>query len=385
MKLSRVSFIGVLSLSLMSLMGCGPVAKITVLSPAEIDTKGIRNVAVGKFEIGGVQERMVSERGGVWESHLVTLSAEQKESISRAVRSRVVNLLTTTPFFKVIYTDEFAALENDAALQQLVSTQGYQTQNVDAVLNGKLWIEIDRTDGAEIAKVDLNYIAPSQYREGQLDVTVGQLVWWPYKSTRGTLALEMKMTRVNPTQVVAVTFDTRTYSHKIGGPPAGAVGQLKEGLATIGNLTSQSSQEKKEKEIESSDLVLPSYDQLVADLALSIAANFVKRVAVTEQVVSYPVASGDPSAKILIEAGAYGVAIERLQKITGGAEKKAEDLYNLGLCFEAVGDYDLALNLYRDAFKQDSGSVTYAAGIGRIERILRERPALKRQLTQKQS
>ncbi|MGK5090984.1 hypothetical protein WDW89_03080 [Deltaproteobacteria bacterium TL4] len=369
-------------------IGCAQ-ANLTVLAPAEINTKDIKTVAVGNFEIGGIQGKFISERKGRWKTYQVELSEEEKRALSRAVRARVVNLLTTTPYFKVVFTDEFAALENDAALQQLISVQGYKDQNVDAVINGKIWIEIERTDGAELSKVDLNYIAPAPSRQGQMDVTVEQVAWWPYKSARGSLALEIKMTRLNPTEVIAVTFDSRAYSNKVGGPPVGLAGQVTQGLSSVSNLMADRSKTKKDeqkKEIESSDLVLPSFEQLVAETALSIAASFVKRVAVTEQRVAYPIAAGgDASAKVLIESGAYGVAIDRLQKATAGDKKEPADLYNLGLCFEAIGEYDLALTLYREAFDKDRGSLTYASGIGRIERIQREYPAIRRQLKQKQS
>ena len=35
-----------------------------------------------------------------------------------------------------------------------------------------------------------------------MDIEVEQLIWWPYKSARGAMALEMKMTRLNPQGVL---------------------------------------------------------------------------------------------------------------------------------------------------------------------------------------
>ncbi|MEE3023183.1 MAG: hypothetical protein VX367_11385, partial [SAR324 cluster bacterium] len=201
-------------------LGACARAGMTVRSPAEIDTRTIRNVAVGKFEVGLIQEKIKTERNGNWTIRTIPLSEEQKSAISRAVRARVVNLLGTTPYFQLNFSDEFAQLENDAALQQLVSVQGYTTENIDAVINGKFWIELERTDGVGLTREDLEYFRPpSRYNQG-MNLTVQQMVWWPYKSTRGTLGLEIKLTRLNPTEVVAVSFDTRSYAHQSGGPPA---------------------------------------------------------------------------------------------------------------------------------------------------------------------
>jgi len=351
-------------------------ATLTVLSPAEINTKDIKNVAVGGFEIGQILLKYKTERNGIWKTHPVLLNEEQQKSISRSVRARVINLLTATPYFKVVFTDEFEKLENDAALQQLVSVRGYKTQNVDAVISGKLWLEIERTDGVDLSKEGLEYFRPRSRSSYGLNLTVDQVVWWPYKSTHGTLGLEIKMTRLLPTEVVATTFETRTYSQKIGGRTVESFQQIAASFSSI----LASSKPSKTDTIETSEDVLPSFEQIIADLALSIASGFVRRVAVTEKTVSYSIADGNcENAKILIEAGAFDLAIEQLQLATAD-NPDPDDLYNLGLCFEAVGDYGLALTTYREAWQSDPENLLFAQGLGRIERLRREHPQLQRQL-----
>ena len=365
-----------LLISAFLISGCAK-ATLTVRSPAEINTSKIKNVAVGRFEIGQIILKFKTERNGVWQTHPILLSEEQQKSISRSVRARVINLLTATPYFKVIFSDEFEKLASDAALQQLVSVRGYKTKNIDAVINGKIWLEIERTDGVDLSKEGLEYFRPPRSRNSiGLNLTVDQVVWWPYKSTRGTLGLEIKLTRLLPTEVVATTFETRTYSQRIGGRNGESFQQIADSL-TSALATSDSS---KIDSIESSADVLPSFEQIIADMALSIASGFVRRVAVTEKVVSYPIAEGSfPNAKILIEAGAYDVAIDQLQQATA-ENSDPNDLYNLGLCFEAIGDYGLAHTTYREAWKTDPENLLFAQGLGRIERIRRENPQLQRQL-----
>ena len=352
-------------------------ATLTVRSPAEINTRKIKNIAVGGFEIGRIMLKFKTERNGVWQTHPVLLNDEQQKSISRSIRARVINLLTATPYFKVIFSDEFEKLGNDSALQQLVSVRGYKTKNVDAVINGKLWLEIERTDGVELSKEGLEYFRPPRSRNSLgLNLTVDQVVWWPYKSTRGTLGLEIKLTRLLPTEVVATTFETRTYSQRIGGRSGESFQQIAESFTSVLSASKSS----KTDNIESSVDVLPAFEQIIADMALSIASGFVRRVAVTEKVVSYPVAEGSfPNAKILIEAGAYDLAIAQLQQATA-ENPDPNDLYNLGLCFEAIGDFGLAQNTYREAWQAEPENLLFAQGLGRIERLRREHPQLQRQL-----
>ena len=380
MKLSNTYILNKLFLMLLIsavlISGCAK-ATLTVRSPAEINTRKIKNVAVGGFEIGQMMLKFKTERNGVWQTHPVLLSDEQQKSISRSVRARVINLLTATPYFKVIFSDEFEKLANDAALQQLVSVRGYKTKNVDAVINGKLWLEIERTDGVDLSKEGLEYFRPPRSRNSNgLNLTVDQVVWWPYKSTRGTLGLEIKLTRLLPTEVVATTFETRTYSQRIGGRSRESFQQISESFTSVLSASKSS----KTDSIESSTDVLPSFEQIIADMALSIASGFIRRVAVTEKIVSYPLAEGSfPNAKVLIEAGAYDLAIGQLQHATA-ENPDPNDLYNLGLCFEAIGDYGLAQMTYREAWQADPENLLFAQGLGRIERLQREHPQLQRQL-----
>jgi len=352
-------------------------ATLTVRSPAEINTRDIRKIAVGKFEIGQISLKYKTERNGIWQTHPVLLNEAQQKSISRSVRARVINLLTATPYFKVVFSDEFEKLENDTALQQIISVRGYKTQNVDAVISGKLWLEIERTDGVDLSKEGLEYFRPPRSRRSLgLNLTVDQVVWWPYKSTRGTLGLEIKMTRLVPTEVVATTFETRTYSQRIGGRSTENFQQIAESLTSV----LPTSKTTETESIEKSADVLPSFEQIIADLALSIASGFVRRVAVTDRTVSYPIADGKfPNSKILIEAGAYDLAIEQLQQATA-ENPDPNDLYNLGLCFEAIGDYGLAQTSYREAWSAEPENLFFTQGMGRIERLQRENPQLLRQL-----
>ncbi len=363
-------------ISVLLVSGCAK-ATLNVLSPAEINTSKIKTVAVGNFEIGSIILKYKTERNGLWQTHPVLHTEDQQKSISRSVRARVINLLTATPYFKVIFSDEFEKLANDAALQRLVSVRGYKTKNVDAVINGKLWLEIERTDGVDLSKESLEYFRPPRSRNSiGLNLTVDQVVWWPYKSTSGTLGLEMKMTRLLPTEVVATTFETRTYSQRIGGRSEESFRQISKNFTSVLSSTKKS----KANSIESSEDVLPSFDQMIADMALSIASGFVRRVAVTEKVVSYPIAEGSlTNAKILIEAGAYDLAIDKLQQVTA-ENPDPNDLYNLGLCFEAIGDYGLAQTTYREAWQSDPENLLFAKGLGRIERLRREHPQLQRQI-----
>ncbi|MGK0290029.1 MAG: tetratricopeptide (TPR) repeat protein, partial [bacterium] len=214
------------------------------------------------------------------------------------------------------------------------------------------------------------------------DYTVEAVTFWPYKSVRGNLSLEMKLTGLNPTNIVAVTFDSRQFAHKLGGKPASLAEQIAAISTAAGTALSKSDEKgDKKNKLEDSDLVLPNFTQIVSDMAESIAAKFVRRIAVTQQRVAYSIASGgDATAKLLIEAGAYKTAIKMLNK---NAKKKAADLYNLGLCYEAIGEFGVAKIHYEDALGKAKKNLMFAQGVGRIERLKRESRIVREQLASK--
>lgn len=371
----------VVLLCLLLVSGCAPKVRLRVTQPAEVNTTGIRKVAIGSFEVVSVNQVFKIERNGQWQTKTVRMSRAEKKALSNQIRARVVNLLSTSPYFQLVYTDEFQRLENDEALQKLIAAGGYRTSEIDAVINGRIWLDVARINSSEIDKVALEYVQGG--RKDSFNYTVQVLAYWPYKSISGTLGLEMKMTRLNPNEVVAVTFDTRKASYKIGGKPANLQDQIFSGIKDAGLAVAETQVEKREDaQIESSDLVLPNFEQLVADLSESIAARFARRVSITQKDVSYPVATGgNGTAQMLIQAGAYEKAIEILTETLDRADRRnPDDIYNLGLCYEATGDFGVALVTYNEAITADPENLTYARGIGRIERLKREKRRVADQL-----
>ena len=357
------------------LSSCTKVTQVKVFSPSEINTLNIKNVAVGEFNIQQIFLKYKTERNGTWETFIIALDKSQKKSIGRLIRARVVNLLTSTPYFKVIFRDEFEKIETDDEIKQFISTSGYRTENIDAVISGNIWLEIERTDGVDISKEELQYFRPPRSkRDLGLNLSIDQVVWWPYKSTTGTLGLEVKMIKLNPTEIVANSFETRTFSKRIGGRNKESFQKIGEKISSANNQFNSKGDKYSDKEI------LPAFNQIIEDLAISIANGFVQKVSVTEKKETLTIANGEfENSKILIEAGAYNLAIEQLQKTTA-ENPNPNDLYNLGLCFEAIGDYGLAITTYREAWEIEPDNLLFAKGLGRIEKLLREKPKLQKQL-----
>ena len=364
---------------LIFLSACSEKTSLQILQPAEIDTSEIQRIAIGVFDIGVIQEEFITERGGDWIKTPVNLSDKERQNLSRNIRSRIANQLTKVPFFEVLLTDEFSSLENDVVLQQLIATQGYKTRDVDAVLRGKIWLTSERLDGVDLQKISLKYFTPanSQQKTPAEKLTVQQLVWWPYKQLSGSLIVELKLVRLQPTEIVATDIVHRRFSQRVGGGPVRIVDQAEEGMNSLQNFLEN---QNPDQSGTNTSVVLLSLPTMIGEMVTSVGADFVRRVSVSLSTVEYPVAEdGDELARLLILGYAYESALQRLQRKTAD-DPNPEDLYNLGLCFEVLGDYGLALLNYRAAHQRDDTNLIYAQGIGRIENLYRQVPQLRSQI-----
>lgn len=376
----KSSLIWALALSFTA-AACAPQVQLKTLRPAEIDTGGIQRVAVGPFEVVEISQAVQIERNGDWQIQPIPLNQAQRKALSNQIRAQVIARLAETPYYELIYTDEFAQLENDQRLQEVIAAAGYKSQETQAVISGRVWIELAKSDGAIPKKTEMDFVAGGR---SDLSLAVEKMVWWPYKSMRGNLTLEMKMTRLVPTETVAASIATRRYAHRIGGEPLDMMDQLKASATDLSEGASEAD-EQRFNVIEGSDQVLPSFEQLTGTLAASVATDFIRKISVTETTEPLPLATGgDQRGKLLVEAGAYNMAIERLQQVTA-EEAQGDDLYNLALAYEASGEYGLARLTYREALKKDGENPLYARGLGRLERILRQKPRLQSQLRDKET
>ena len=347
-------------------ISCAPsTVELRLLRPPEIFTEKIKKIAIANFEVVEFNLEALMERNGDWTVNQVEFNEKSKVSISNLVRAKVVNLLSNSQF-DISYSDEFAKLDNDEAIRNAISAEGFKEENIDAIINGKIWINIDNYDGVDLAKETLLYIQSGG--EGTPGFAVDSLIFWPYKGVRGSLILEVKLTRIDPTEIIAVTVDRRTFGYKIGGAPPNLIEKIKNAISEGKEFLA----EKKEVvEIEQSDLVIPTFEDILSMMAESVSAVFSRKIAVTEKMVEISIAKGgDPLGEKFLTTGAYLTAIKQYQSVA--ENKNPNDIYNLALCYEAIGDFGLANTLYNEALDTDLNNLIYAEGVGRIERLKRE-------------
>jgi tetratricopeptide (TPR) repeat protein len=105
----------------------------------------------------------------------------------------------------------------------------------------------------------------------------------------------------------------------------------------------------------------------------NVAYNFTKRIVpYRERIKSEILRGGDAVAVKLIENNALNLAVNRLDKlISSESDPDVEDVYNLGLAYEALTEIQQALEFYQKANDIDSDQEVVKIALKRVRRIVR--------------
>ncbi len=110
-------------------------------------------------------------------------------------------------------------------------------------------------------------------------------------------------------------------------------------------------------------------ESMVNELAVVITSRILKNVSKYSVLTKRKIDKGsDDEVLELMENADLEAASKQLEAMLSKSERKnPADLYNLGICYEAMGDPGIALQMYRDAHKLDEKEELYMIAIGEIE------------------
>ncbi len=112
---------------------------------------------------------------------------------------------------------------------------------------------------------------------------------------------------------------------------------------------------------------LNTQESMVNELGVVITSGILKNVSKYSALTKREIDKGSEGEIVeLMEKADLEAATKKLE-MSISKEKKAADLYNLGICYEALGDPGIALQMYRDAYKLDQNKELYIKAIGEIE------------------
>jgi tetratricopeptide (TPR) repeat protein len=97
-----------------------------------------------------------------------------------------------------------------------------------------------------------------------------------------------------------------------------------------------------------------------------IAREFAQKISKTHEIASLELASGDHQGIILIQGNAYELAINHLENLP--QPLSPANSYNLGLAYEAIGEYTQAAKHYQNGLKREVDNSQLKEALLRVKR-----------------
>lgn len=296
---------------------------------AEPRFSGIRTVVVNKVYLDQTQAIQLSDNLGRWHVTQPKLKIKNLETLVR--KSLVVNLSRFSDY-QIIDLADFVQFQK--AFRKMRPLSGERLMNVDMIINVRLAYAAQKQSGKKQEVFTFRETASSlQGLEWVTtrDVSQQKVVTIPYSHTQADLLCFIEV------------IDTRKGASRV----------LKSFNYTASNLKAP----------------MTSMEEMVQELGVAITSEILKNVSKYSALTTRIIDDGsDEAITDLMKATDFEAAVQLLESTIAKAEdKQPADLYNLGICYEAMEIGGLALQMYKDAYALDNENELYIKAIGDLE------------------
>lgn len=314
----------------MACFGCAAQTRREVATPAHVDWKTFRRVAVLQFHgsYGEIVRRNVYERL-LQVNHFTSTDTVQFDALAQTPCNSAEGPL---------FVSDFSGLQVDVAIGGRVTSGLHDMPGTD---------QMEIQEGTGYYKKEKNL--QGEWIDVEIKRTVVRPV--PYVLRQGFLAVDYCLLNLRTGQPMAADTVTQDYNVKFGGKPTVAPPYHRTGD-------------------------LPSPDTTMEELSTSLASKLVARLSRMKLVSTvgfddrgnHRVAHGVTLAR----SGDWDAAISLWQDIIRCEPNNAPAYYNLGLAYEGLGDLE-GLNKARTFYEKaarygDNGP--YADAVERVKRLI---------------
>ncbi len=263
--------------------------------------------------------------------------------------------------------DQFIAIINrEGAIQAMTLAEareksGSSGLKIEAVLRGRVWADFVHLQGLREPVVTSDVVwAKTDKGIMYIAEAHDKVETQTYEVVKAFVSVQLNLVQLSGPEekTIAALSGGRGWRERIGG-----------GSSSNFDLWSGRAEASAAKGERNREALL----RVSADRAIN---EFVKAISPHKETITAVIAKGgDSTAAGMIRAGQYEEAIQRLEPGLKDAQKnRAPDLYNLGLAYEAMGDpalLEAAILFYRKALAFEPENEDYAAGMGRVELLMR--------------
>lgn len=347
----------------------------TSVSPSS-ELESIKTLAIGDVQLIHSKEVSLLDNRGNWTVRGQKLDTRGLESLVK--RSLISNLIRFSDY-NIVDLEEFTNIYGDS-LNAIKPASGLKVKGIDAVLNLRFAVSVVNQNGefdsvksfsrrtsskvgkkwktTESTSTDRKVTEPYQTKTASIFLT-GELVG----VTNGKIELLSTFSEVSVVSLGSgfvpgsfnqepkgavmsfYTRDDRSKDEKLGNLPLFGLSH-----ETIGNMPSDAANMARRIGVQISNAVLPKFSRFEIVVTRTIdtggndeAVEFLKRADVMKALEMFEHAISDPE------------------------QKTEENLYNLGICYEAIGEPQIARQYYEESLQLDEGYGYAIEALGSLE------------------
>jgi hypothetical protein len=394
MKYNHLKNIGLLMVILLSVISCAKeVVTFNVTRSSELKIDNVELIAIGDFE-DVLGENIPLPKGvGKVKSKQQINAFESNQSLSELVRAYIISEISKGGEYKIINsTGEetgYSGIVPDMAKVGVINARIKYYEHTKEANDKKFFVLLITNNGMPMEKrlivSGLKIIAVKVAEKSGK----GFKIPVPYVERVGAIEVDFDLIRKSNGKKIVPTQTFRFYNiKKWGGDEDVSIlaREIKKAILAKYNIE-ESMLDVITDEARKSALALMDSDEYLAKgyhlknnsnvpllkldlrqiLASSVAQQFARKISKYHVQEEIEIASGGDDIGVnLMQGNAYDKAIGHLETLSKPLD--LDDLYNLALSYESMGEYPQALNYYEQGLDASDGEQRFKFGIKRVKR-----------------
>lgn len=389
MKKNTRYFISVFLLFILA--SCAPEVKFKITKPAELPINNVKVVTIGTFSDQLKQAIPFPQELKKSGTYIKQNQFKANQQSSDLVRALTISALSKAGQYKIINSTGTAShfsgsIPNASTVGILNAKIRYYEQNIES-FDETSFILLATNNNVPIEQKLLvltakNTALATAQRSGK-----GFKVKVPFVEKVAAMEIQFDFIRKSDGSQIIPTQTFRTYfTKKWGGKARTSIidPHLKKTIQMYYPTTKTHVDTIFEK-INQGSLLLDDYEEYMAKgyflkrnpnvpllsidlrekLAQQLVKKFIRKISRYEEETHLEIASGDSVGVNLMKGNAYEEAINYYENMPKPLDR--DDLYNMALAYESIGEFYQALKYYQQGVDQSPGDAGFQKGLKRVK------------------
>jgi hypothetical protein len=338
--------------------------------------RNVKTLAIGEVKLIRANKVSLQDNLGNWTAYRQKI---QTKGLDQLVRSSLVSNLSTFSDYEVIDLNDFKHIYGKGnRLNSIKPQSGLKFKQIDAILNVSFTVTVVRQSGQYDGVKKFRSSSSTKTKKGwktTSSTTTDRVVRIPYQINEANIMLTGEVVRVKDGKVLHLGSFTDTIVVSLGTGSSSYQQKPKDRSGFF-------SKDKETKDSKVRNLAFYKLNHQALSKKPSSPANIANRIAifvsnsVLPKFSRYVVVTtrtidtgGDSKAVKLLKKAKVDEARRRIEELISKSKKNktAGNLYNLGISYEAIGQFRIATQYYEEALSKDEGNELYIEALGALE------------------